>query len=283
MYKIIAFCKWCQDLPLPELAAHLKEVGVEGVDLPCRSSSPIKPADAADKLPEAKKVFEDHGLTLDRIVTGIKKADDEADRQLEAIRSVGVTKIRLGGFYVPPREAADAQRFLDDARREIVAIEKLLKKHEIRGAIQNHSGSTLDVNISSCLLVVQETDPEWVGVQCDPGHLTLSGEPIRLALGLLGPRLHSVNFKSPRQEYFADPATGRLTFRPIWLPLRDGMVDVPFTLKTLQEFGYTDPISIHGEYRTHYHYIETNMEKTGELIAEDVAYLRAMMKEHLEA
>lgn len=281
MYRVIAFCKWCQELPLPELAAHLKGVGVDGVDLPCRPGAPIGPADAPKMLPEARRVFEDHGLVLERVVTGIQEANDETDRQLEAIRNAGVSKIRLGGYHVPRDEVANATQLLDEARRKLAGVEKLLKKHGVKGGIQNHSGITLDVNVCSCLLVMQDCDPEWVGVQCDPGHLALSGEPFELAVALLGPRLHSVNFKSPRQEYFADPTTGHLTFQPIWVPLRDGMLDVPAALKALRAAGYTDPISIHGEYRTHYHRIERDVEETGKLIGDDVAYLRAMMAEHL--
>jgi sugar phosphate isomerase/epimerase len=281
MYKIIAFCKWCQGLPLPELAAHLKKVGVDGVDLPCRPGAPIGPAEAPTKLPEARRVFEDHGLALERIVTGIEEANEESDRQLAAIRAVGVKKIRLEGYSPKPGQAGDARRLLDEARRKLAGVEKLLKKHGVKGAIQNHSGMTLDVNVSSCLLMMQDCDPEWVGVQCDPGHLTLSGEPFELALGLLGPYLHSVNLKSPRQEYFANPKTGGLSFQPIWVPLRDGMVDVPAVLKALKAVGYTEPISIHGEYRTHYSYIVDNLEETGKLIAGDVAYLRATMARYL--
>ena len=190
-------------------------------------------------------------------------------------------KIRLGGYSVEPGQAGDARRVLDEARRKLAGVEKLLKKHGVKGAIQNHSGMTLDVNVSSCLLMMQDCDPEWVGVQCDPGHLTLSGEPFELALGLLGPYLHSVNLKSPRQEYFADAKTGALSFKPIWVPLRDGMVDVPGVLKALKAAGYTEPISIHGEYRTHYYYMVKDVQETGKLIADDVAYLRAMMARHL--
>ncbi len=279
MYRIIAFAKWCQSLPLPEMAAHLRDAGVDGVDLPCRSGSPINAANATEKLPEAKRIFEDHGLALDTIVSGIAEVDETTERQLEAFRGVGITKIRLGGYSVPRDRLHDVQGVLDETRRKLTAIEELLRKHGVRGAIQNHSGMTLDVNVSSCLLVMQDCDPEWVGVQLDPGHLTLSGEPLDLAIGLLGPRLHSVNFKSPRQEYFVDAKTGRLRFQPIWVPLRDGMVDVPHALAALRSAGYDDAISIHGEYRTHYHYIETNLEKTGQLIATDVAYLRAVMGE----
>lgn len=274
MYQLIAFCKWCQELPLPELAQNLKNLGFDGVDLPCRPNAPITHANGPEKLPEAKRVFEEHGLKLERLVTSLKDANAETERLLEAIRDVGVTKIRIGGYAV--RGDDDPRELLDAARRNLEALEPLLQKHGVKGAIQNHSGPTLDVNICSCLLMLQDRDPEWLGVQYDPGHLTISGEPIKLALGLLGPYLHSVNFKSPRQEYYVDPASGRLRYRPVWVPLRDGMLDVPAVLSELQAAGYTDPISIHAEYRCYFYMVEHDLEATNELVAADVKYLREL-------
>ena len=276
-YEIIAFCKWCQTLPPEKLAAKLKELGFDGVDLPCRPSAPVTHADGPKKLPEYKKAFEDHGLKLERLVTGLQEADTETERLLETIHDLGIKKIRIAGFSVGMDE--NARDKLDVARRELSALQVLLAKHGVKGAIQNHSGRTLDVNISSCLLMMQDCDPDWIGVQYDPGHLTLSGEPIKIALELLGPRLHSVNLKSPRQEYRADPKTDKLTYVPIWVPLRDGMLDVPGVLKALTDCGYTDPISIHAEYRTHYHMIEHNMEATDKLIAADLAYVRQIVEQ----
>lgn len=279
MYKIIAFCKWCQSLPFAELAAHLKGVGVDGVDLPCRPGAPIGPAEAPAKLPEAKRILEDHGLPLVSLVTGIKEATDENERQIEAARNVGVKDIRLAGYEFGPGD--DLCAVLEDARRKLEGIQRLLEKHNVRGSIQNHSGHCLEVNVSSTLRLIEHCDPRWIGIQCDPGHLTLSGEPYDVGFDLAGPYLHSVNFKSPRQEYFIDPETNRLSFKPIWVPLRDGMLDVPGVLKTLKKLGYTGPIIVHGEYRTHYYRIEDDMEASGKLIADDVAYIRKMGNEHL--
>ena len=274
-YELIAFCKWCQDLPLPELATSLKDLGFDGVDLPCRPNAPITHENGPVKLPEAKKVFEDHGLKLERLVTSLHDADDEADRLLGTIAGLGIKKIRIGGY--PVRGDDDPQAVLDTARADLVKLGRLLERHQVQGAVQNHSGPTLDVNVCSCLLMLQDTDPEWVGVQYDPGHLTISGEPIRVAIGLLGKRLQSVNVKSPRQEYFVSPGNGRLTYKPVWVPLRDGMLDVPGVLAALETADYTDPISIHAEYRCYFHMIERNLEATNKLVASDVKYLRSMM------
>ena len=177
------------------------------------------------------------------------------------------------------RKDLDPHQLLDTARKNLVDFQTLLEKHGIKGAIQNHSGNTLDVNISSCLLMLQDCDPRWVGVQYDPGHLTLSGEPVSLAIGLLGDYLHSVNFKSPRQEYFSHPKTGRLTFKPIWVPLKDGMLDLPMVLSALKAAQYTDPISIHAEYRSFFHLVEHHLKPTNTLVAEDVKYVRQLMQE----
>ena len=279
MYKLIAFCKWCQDLPLPKLAAHLKELGFDGVDLPCRPGAPIGPEDAPNMLPEVKKVFDDHGIALERLVTGITEANDVNDRQLEAIRAAGVKRVRLGGYSALPG-TCNPRELLDQARRNYVEVQKLLQKHDVRGAVQNHSGSCLEVNVSSTLRMVQDCDPEWVGVQYDPGHQTIAGEPLDLSIDLLGPALHSVNFKSPRFDHFADRETGALRYQAIWLPLRDGMLNVPGALKKLKAVGHTEPISLHAEYRTHYHLIEHDAGATSKLVAEDLQYVRQMMAEH---
>ena len=276
MYELIAFCKWCQNLPFPELAKNLKDLGFDGVDLPCRPNAPVTHANGPDKLPEVKKACDDQGIKLERLVTSLEDCNDETERLLEAIRNVGVKKIRIDGYSLRRDEPIRPQ--IDAARRQLAALSKLLEKHQVKGAMQNHSGVTLQVNVSSCLLMLQDCDPEWAGIQYDPGHLTLSGEPIPLAIGMMGPYLHSVNFKGPRQEYFVDPKTDRLTYRPIWVPLRDGMLDVPGALNALKDAGYTDPISVHAEFRTHYHMIERNLEATNEIVAGEVAYLREVME-----
>ncbi len=278
MHKIIAFCKWCQDLPIPELAGTLKQLGLDGVDLPCRTGSPIDPTNAPSKLPEAKKVFEDHGLRIERLSTGLREADTEAERLLEVSRKIGIQKIRIAGYPLTgPNAGRDPRELLAEAQRGFASLGLILEKHGVAGAVQNHAGPTLDVNISSCLLMLSNCDPQWVGVQYDPGHACLSGEPIEVAVGLLGPYLHTVNVKSPRHEYSFDPASGRLRYAEVWGPLWDGMLDVPLLLDTLAAAGHTGSLSIHAEYRSHFHRLSSDMDAVNRLVAEDVRYLRALM------
>lgn len=154
----------------------------------------------------------------------------------------------------------------------------MLEKHGISGGIQNHSGNCLEVNISSTLRLLQDRNPRWLGIQYDPGHLTISGENPRLAMGLMGPYLHSVNFKSPRQAYDINPQTGRLTYSPVWVPLRSGMLDVPLVLQEMRQVGHTDPISIHCEYRSFFFRVEQHVDDVARLVKDDVDYLRRTMR-----
>lgn len=219
-------------------------------------------------------MFEDHGLKLTRLVTSLSEADSEAERLLETIRKVGVEKIRIDSYDPGPDPLAS----IETARRKLSALERLLEKHGVRGAIQNRSGNTLAVNIGTILLQVRDCDPEWIGIQYDPGHCTISGEPVKLAIGLMGPRLHSVNMKNPRQEPLVDPKTGRLVFRQAWVPLRDGMVDIPFVLAELKAAGYTDPLSIHAEYGNCFSGGVKDVDVVNRLVAADLAYVREILR-----
>ncbi len=277
MYQLIAFSKWCDNQPPAEQARSLKAAGFDGVDMPCRQSSAVTHASAPAKLPEVQKIFADHGVPIMRMVCDILDEDDAVvERFLETLNKLGIRKIRAGGFHVPP--GADVPALFDRARRRVAQVEKMLARHGIAGGIQNHSGDCLEVNVSSALRLLQDCDPRWLGVQYDPGHLTLSGENPRLALGLLGPYLHSVNFKSPRQEYDLDSAAGRLCYVPVWVPLRSGMLDAPLVLRALQAAGYRDAISIHCEYRSYFFRAEKYAGEVNRLVKDDVDYLRALMR-----
>jgi len=273
-FKIIAFSKWCDHLPLEEQAKSLKQAGFDGVDMPCRPGSAITHATAPKSLPEAKRILAGHGLSLDRLVCDIvSESDDVNERFLACLSDLGIRKIRAGGFPVPP--GTDIKTVFDAARRRLETIEYLLEKHGVSAGIQNHSGDCLEANISSVLRLLEGRNPKWLGIQYDPGHLTLSGEKPHLAIGLMGDYLHSVNFKSPRQEYFVERESGRLAYCPVWVPLADGMLDVPAVMCALLAVGYRDPLSIHCEYRSHFFRVEKHPDDVFRIVKEDVAYLRA--------
>ncbi len=272
MTSLICFCKWCQHLKPEEIAALMKSLGFDGADLPVRPGDPLDHANGPTELPRWKRIFEDHGVRLERLVTLLTAADAEAERLIACCADLGIRKVRIADYSF--NRLTDYRPVYDQARRNLKGLEALFAKHGVAGGIQNHSGTRLAVNISSLMRVVEVCDPRWIGIQYDPGHCTLSGEPPVCALTLMGPYCHSVNFKSPRQAPRIDPRTGHLVWQAAWVPLRDGMLDVPLVLGELKRAGYSDAISIHAEYRSYFHQVTSDLAATNKLVAEDVKFVR---------
>lgn len=268
--KLIAFTKWIVDKPIEEMAKIVADAGFDGVDLPVRENAGIPAEVAIKSLPEMKKVFEDHGLALERLVTDIVAPRDDLDRLLETFRSAGITKIRLGGKAL--RRGTDVRQGLDAHRRDLEALEPYFLKHGIHGALQIHSGDTAHATMGLCLLCVEGRDPRALGIQVDTGHLAVAGESVEFAIALAGPYLHSINFKAIRRQPTIDPKTGNLVWQSIVTPLRDATINWTSVVDAIRKAGYTDPVSIHAEYRSPYYRYETNTELTTRLIAEDRAF-----------
>jgi sugar phosphate isomerase/epimerase len=248
------------------MAPLIKKLGFDGVDLPVRPiAGAITPQDAPQKLPEAAKLFAEQGLTLQNVVSGITGSEDDLEQQLATLAQAGVKTVRLGGWHVP--EGQDPRPLLEQARKGVSQMQPLLEKHGLSAAIQNHSGNYLEVNVSACLRIIDGCDPKLVGVQCDFGHLPIAGEPFDLAIDLLGPYLNSANLKCMRKAYTINRETGQLQYTNAVVPLWDGMTDVPAILKKLKSVGYSGSLSIHAEYRSHFHRIEGDTNATSELIA----------------
>lgn len=278
MHAIVAFTKWCDALPLAEQARMLKDAGFDGVDLPCRLGSAITPQNAPERLPEAKRILADHGLTLARLACELD-ADDRAgnERFFACLAQLDIRRIRAASFSIA--RDTDIPAAVDRARRRLASLESQLARFGILGAVQNHSGDFLENNISALLRLLDGRDPAVIGVQYDPGHCAVCGEKPWYALALMGAYLHGVNIKSPRIEHAFDPETRAVRHMPIWVPLADGMLDVPLLLDELRRAGYAGPLSMHSEYRTHYSRLEHHPHEVLPVLACDVAYLRACMAE----
>ena len=62
--KISVFTKPWKTMPLPKLAAHVKSMGTDGIELPVRPGFQVEPRNAARDLPAAVDILGDHGLQI---------------------------------------------------------------------------------------------------------------------------------------------------------------------------------------------------------------------------
>ncbi|MCJ7752151.1 MAG: hypothetical protein MUQ65_13855, partial [Armatimonadetes bacterium] len=76
-------------MPLPELAAHVKRLGFDAIELPVRPGFQVEPEKVAEDLPRAVKQFADHGVAIASI------AGPTDERTIAACGDAGVPIIRI--------------------------------------------------------------------------------------------------------------------------------------------------------------------------------------------
>lgn len=64
--QLTVFTKPWKTTPLPELAARVKQLGFDGIELPVRSGFQVEPEKVQTDLPKAAKIFADGGLSIFR-------------------------------------------------------------------------------------------------------------------------------------------------------------------------------------------------------------------------
>ncbi|MCS7180533.1 MAG: sugar phosphate isomerase/epimerase, partial [bacterium] len=143
-------------------------------------------------------------------------------------------------------------------RGKLTKFEKLAEKYDVKVLIHNHSGGTMGLNSSSIMNLVKGFNPKFIGVFADPGHLSLVGEPLYMALDIVKDYLSAVAIKDIIRERVIEGGVRKWRIRMV--PLGEGFVDWISLLKILKEIKFKGPLSIHSEY---YEYdLETVMDQT---------------------
>ena len=243
----IMFTKHLEGLDVPGIISALKSVGVQGADLCVRPGYPVNPDNAAKALPEAAKAFREEGLAIPLVTTpgDFTRPDvDYAERLYAACGEAGVKHIKLGYWHWTPE--MDYWEELKQVRGYVEGFQELSAKHGVQTVVHNHSGRSMGLNSCAAMNVVKGFDPAQVGVFADPGHLSICGEPIEMALDIVKEYLSVLAFKDLMRERRV--ADGRAVWQPRVVRLGDGFGDWPSLLETLKRIRFDGPISFHSEY-----------------------------------
>lgn len=245
--KIIMFTKHLQSKNIDGLIETLKSVGAEGADLCVRPGYPVEPETSDKTLPQAAKKFQDAGLCIPLITTPGDLVDPNkpvVEKLLDACGKSGVKFMKLGYWYM---EEVGYWKTVEKIRKDLEIFEKLAKKYKVKVCVHNHSGGTMGLNSSSIMNLVKGFDPNYIGVFADPGHLSLVGEPLPMALSIVKDYLSIVAIKDLSRERIVDKDNNRL-WRLKVVPLGEGFVDWNTLLKLLFEMKYDGCVSMHSEY-----------------------------------
>lgn len=263
MNELALFVKPWKALALPELAAHVRSLGFDLIELPVRPEFPVQPESIERDLPAAVKTLADEGLRVLN-VTAANSLDDERLYSACAEAGVGMNRVM---FWQRDLDywAAEA-----DARRQLDAALPFCERYGLQIGIQNHSGRFVPVNEMGMYNLVKDYDPRYVAAVWDPAHNALEGMDSDAALDILAPHLCVVNLKNAFWRRVSGPEAAAAEWKIYWTSGAQGRASWRRVLSKLQAIDYRGPICFSAEY--------SDEERVDELIVKDLAFARRLLE-----
>ncbi|HEV2126125.1 MAG TPA: sugar phosphate isomerase/epimerase, partial [Chloroflexota bacterium] len=160
-------------------------------------------------------------------------------------------------------------------------LEELGREYGVRLDVHCHSGDFLSAQGGVLDSILGDTDPRYVGVSLDVGHLTTEGGKSgwRQSIDLLQNRVGIVAVKSFGWFYGPDPKTGEEVWTAKLVPLSRGNVQWRKTFELLRQVGWDAGgkalVSVHSEYQGAGSWKSLEVPELIEQTREDFAYLKA--------
>ncbi len=245
--KKVMFTKHLEGYDIGRIIESFASIGIEGADLCTRPDCPVSPENCEQAMPAAAKQFADAGMSIQICTTPGDFTDpaiDYADRLYAACGASGVRAIKLGYWHWSPE--VRYWQHLDEIRRYMEGFAKLSEKHGVKTVVHNHSGHSMGLNSVAAMNIVKGFDPEHIGIFTDPGHLSLCGEPIDMALDIVRDYVSILAFKDILLQRSLTEPPGRPSQKV--MRMGQGLVNWPLVVEGLRGLDFNGPVSFHSEY-----------------------------------
>src|SRR5690625_195903 len=236
------FSKHLHFLDYEDMAKAASDIGFEGVDLTVRPGGHVEPERVREDLPRAIEALQREGLMHRMMTTAVDDADDQIDQAvLSTAAETGIEYYRMNWFrYDPERELTESvARF----RHKLEALGELNREFGLIGCYQNHAGLMAGASMWELATMLEQADPEVMGIQYDIRHATVEGGlSWETGLRLVHPKIRTLALKDFRWS------ENDGNWRAENVPIGEGMVDFTKYFRLLKEYGVQVPVSIHFEY-----------------------------------
>ncbi len=262
MNLLAVFAKPWKSLPLPQLAAHIKALDFDWIELPVRAGFPVEPDKIERDLPAAVKLLAEHGIRVLNITADVP-LDDERLYSACAQAGIGMNRVMFR-----QREldywAAEAK-----ARRKLDAALPFCERYGLQIGVQNHSGRFVPVNEMGMFQLLKDYDRRHVAAVWDPAHNALEGIDSDAALDIVAPHLCVVNLKNGYWRRVSGPEAEVAEWRVYWTSGAQGRASWSRVISKLKAIDYRGPICFSAEY--------TDEARVDELIVKDLAFARSLL------
>lgn len=239
---VSVFSKHLQFLDYGAMAEAAARVGFDGVDLTVRPGGHVEPERAERDLPRAFSAIEAAGLRHDCITTAVQDATDPVDRRvLEAAAAAGARYYRMNWYRFS--EERSMPETLARCARLVRGLGELNARLGLVGCYQNHAGLLVGASLWEAWRILEEADPDSVGLQYDVRHAVVEGGlSWANGLRLAAPRIRTLVLK----DFEWVKRDGRNAVANT--PLGEGTVDFVALFRLLASHGVRVPITLHLEY-----------------------------------
>ncbi len=245
-------------MPIPELGAMIRGLGVYGIELPVRPGYQVEPGQVTRALPAAARQLAESGVKIHSV------AGPADEPTIAACAQVGVPVLRVMA-PVGPEGYLAAERRLQE---EYDALVPLLDRYGVTLGVQNHCGRWVTSAIGLRRLV-EKYDPRHVAAVWDPAHCALDGELPELAADILSSHLCMVNLKNACwRRRAAPPGSGIVEWEHYWTTGREGLASWPDVAAELRKRHYRGVVCLSAQY--------SDEQSVDRFLAEDVAFARSL-------
>ncbi len=276
--QVCVFSKHFQTMDAHALGRTMKDLGVPGVDLTVRPRGHVEPDQVSTALPEFQAALAESGVEVTMLTTSILSPEEGNAREIiEAAGRCGVGYVKLGywryqGFGNYRRQAAEVKAALRE-------LEPVLRHNGVKAGFHTHSGPYMGLNAEFALRLVEDADPDVIGIFYDTGHNVAEGAVSgwEMALDLCADRIIMCALKDYgffRMGSHNEPHKG---WRELVVPFDAGLVDWAAFFGHLRTIGFDGVLSFHSEYQGPYSWRDLTAEQVVEQTRKDLAYARPLM------
>lgn len=236
------FSKHLQFLDYKTTGEMAAEMGFSGVDLTVRPKGHVLPESVKIDLPKAVSEIKSAGSNCEMITTSIEGVHNALDVNIiKTAAKSGVKYYRTHWFkYLEDQTMDDS---LELYKQRIKELSDLNREQNIIGYYQNHAGKNVGSSFWEIKKILETADLNYFGTQYDIRHaIAEGGHSWENGLKLLQSNIKGIVLK--------DFKWGKIngTWKPINVPIGEGMVDFNSYFKLLKKYKLKPLVSLHLEY-----------------------------------
>lgn len=229
---------------LEDAIAVAKEAGFDAIEWNVRKGGHIAPERVEQDLPRAVELTRKSGLAATMITTSIQDAQSPfAEPILRAAQAAGIRWYR-GGEYFRYDYAKPLLPQVEALKPRIAGLVALNRKYGTTWAYHTHSApGMIGGSIWDIWGAIKDFDPASIGLNFDIGHATArNGVGWVDAATVVAPFIAALAVKDVLWT------KGPRGWRGEFVPVGEGMIDLPRLSGLLDKAGFGGPINIHYEH-----------------------------------